>query len=250
MNFIKNHKCIERKNPIDFSHFTLSTSTVPIISWEEIRKHNGLDGEKLWIVINNKVLSFCGDVNSFFPFGYFVKHQIGGTDYTLRFALGFYEPKYRMSKDMTSPSELEVEHRAWIEDQFANPPPVLSSSKWEFVGVVNNEPVRNYGFRKSKTIQSQPILDFTDDMNAGFYQFFVSDTNWGKWIIPNGIYSGQTLHIRKTATINFEKDIQVSINCQNLANPNSQSNLFFFPVNKYSMAWCWDGNYWFLEFCN
>ena len=51
-----------------------------------VQKNNGYESDDLWIVINNKVLKFTGDKNSFFPFGYFVNNDIGGSDFTLRFA--------------------------------------------------------------------------------------------------------------------------------------------------------------------
>jgi hypothetical protein len=111
-------------------------AVVPILHWDSVQKHSGRDGNALWIVINNKVLEFTGDTNSFFPFGYLCGNDIGGTDFTLRFAKGFYEPKYKFSPNFKQASELQAEHRDWIEDQFANPPPVLAESKWEFVGVV------------------------------------------------------------------------------------------------------------------
>lgn len=54
----------------------------------------------------------------------------------MKFAKGFYEPKYHITPYTISSNELDLEHRAWIEDQFANPPPVLISSKWNCIGVV------------------------------------------------------------------------------------------------------------------
>lgn len=150
VEFVRNHKCVPRKPPTEFFSFStkMTTTTIPIISWADIQKNNGKDGNKLWIVINNKVLEFVGDNKSYFPFGYFVKNNLGGTDFTLKFARGFYEPKYLYAGSrggpesggfhrITSSNELGIEHRSWIEDQFANPPPVLASSKWVFVGVVD-----------------------------------------------------------------------------------------------------------------
>ena len=136
IDFISSRKCIPRKNPLDFQSFVSTNATVPIIHWDTVQKHNGITSDDLWIVINNKVLKFTGDKNSFFPYGYFVSNEIGGTDFTLKFAKGFYEPKYKLSPSYTKCSDLEGEHRAWIEDQFANPPPVLAASTWEFIGVV------------------------------------------------------------------------------------------------------------------
>ena len=177
VQFVRNHACIPRKHASEFSSFSASmtTATVPIIPWDQVRAHNGLNGTAMWIVINNKVLEFKGDVTSFFPFGYFIKHKIGGTDFTVKFAKGFFEPMYIQSNQsghtngaahsfslVTSSSQLGNEHRAWVEDQFANPPPVLASSKWALVGVVDvaqqlSDPVtlsRNshFGMRKSKVI--------------------------------------------------------------------------------------------------
>ena len=136
VNFIRSRKCVPRKNPTDFQSFVSTEATVPILHWDMVQKNNGYESDDLWIVINNKVLKFTGDKNSYFPFGYFVNNGIGGTDFTLRFAKGFYEPKYKLSAWYTKASELEGEHRAWIEDQFANPPPVLAGSTWQFLGVV------------------------------------------------------------------------------------------------------------------
>lgn len=69
----------------------------------------------------------------FLPTKYCYYYPLGGTDFTVRFAKAFFEPKYKLSAATRSCCELEVEHRAWVEDQFANPPPVLSSSKWTMV---------------------------------------------------------------------------------------------------------------------
>ena len=192
VQYIRSHRCIPRKSASEFSSFSssMTAATVPIVSWEQLRACNGVNGAPLWIVINNKVLEFKGDVTSFFPFGYFIKHKIGGTDFTVKFAKGFFEPKYitgytgsssgaRRSigggggggvvggtssnfSAITASCEMGNEHRAWVEDQFANPPPVLASSKWALVGVVEvatatSDAVtltRNstFGIRKSKHI--------------------------------------------------------------------------------------------------
>jgi hypothetical protein len=84
-------------------------------------------------VVNNKVLQFCGDRSSFFPFGYLVRQGIGGTDFTVRFAKAFFEPKYPFNGEAQASKDLQLEHRAWVEDQFACPPPVLASSAWTMV---------------------------------------------------------------------------------------------------------------------
>jgi hypothetical protein len=186
VQYVRQHQCVPRVNPQEFSSFSkcMTTARIPIISWEQVRYNNGLNGLPLWIVINNKVLEFAGDVNSFFPFGYFVKNKIGGTDFTVKFAKGFFEPKYVQSGysgngnthssgsstsnfcKVTTSSELSNEHRAWIEDQFANPPPVLASSKWTLVGVVEvveamsdaGTLTRNstFGMRRAKHISFPP----------------------------------------------------------------------------------------------
>ena len=61
INFISNHACISRSSPTDFRSFSFSSATVPIIKWDEVRRNNGIDSDKLWIVINNKVLEFRGE---------------------------------------------------------------------------------------------------------------------------------------------------------------------------------------------
>lgn len=177
VEFVRSHKCVPRKSAYEFSSFSpsMTTATVPIIPWEEVRACNGLNGTKMWIVINNKVLEFKGDVTSFFPFGYFTKHKIGGTDFTVKFAKGFFEPKYIQGHSnssgsggytnfshVTSSAQLGNEHRAWVEDQFACPPPALASSKWALVGVVDvsaapSDPAtltRNstFGLRRTKLV--------------------------------------------------------------------------------------------------
>ena len=89
-------------------------------------------------------------------------YYIGGTDFTVKFAKGFYEPKYHITPYTSSSNELELEHRAWIEDQFANPPPVLISSKWNCIGVVvmndNNINAINYYHRHNQQQQQQQLL--------------------------------------------------------------------------------------------
>jgi hypothetical protein len=194
VQFIRTHACIPRKDASEFCSFSASmtSATVPIIPWEQVRACNGVNGAKLWIVINNKVLEFMGDVTSFFPFGYFIKHNIGGTDFTVKFAKGFFEPKYIHSNhgsggsgaggqpsfsNVTSSSQLGNEHRAWVEDQFAAPPPVLASSKWALVGVVDasipvSDPValtRNstFGMRRTKLIScASPLVSRGDSSNS------------------------------------------------------------------------------------
>lgn len=158
IKFLNNHRFIPRKCASDFTSFSYTPSSgnccsdPPVIPWSVIRtkdgkiKYNSNDDvsddcssssskEKLWLVINNKVLEFNGDCNSFFPHGYFVLNNIGGTDFTIKFAKGYYEPKYHLTHGMVSYTELQLEHRLWIEDQFCNPPPVLASSKWVMIGV-------------------------------------------------------------------------------------------------------------------
>lgn len=248
VEYIKSLKTIPRKEPIDFTSFTMQTAVVPILSWDEIKINNGDNEQKrLWIVINNKVLEFCGDVYSFFPFGYFVKHQIGGTDYTLRFAKAFYEPKYYMTADMSCSAELEVEHRAWIEDQFCCPPPALASSKWTVVGVVNNDFIRNFGIRKVMHVPSSNTpINFYRDICNGYNQFFITGDTASNWIICDGIYVGQSLYIRKTATRNYAQEVNVIIKHQDLT--NRVSSTYVFATDKYSLSFVWDGHLWFLEY--
>jgi hypothetical protein len=73
VSFIRAHANTPRKNPRDFSSFRMNSLQIPILSWEKVRGCNGKEGSPLWVVINNKVLEFKGDTNSFFPCGYFVK---------------------------------------------------------------------------------------------------------------------------------------------------------------------------------
>ena len=77
VRFLRSHNCVRRKVPSEFTAFHMDALHIPIISWPEVRRNDGRNGAKLWIVINNKVLEFMGDVTSFFPFGYFVKNGIG-----------------------------------------------------------------------------------------------------------------------------------------------------------------------------
>lgn len=247
IEYIKSLKTIPRKKPIDFTSFTMQTAVVPILSWDEIKENNGENEQKrLWIVINNKVLEFCGDVNSFFPFGYFVKHQIGGTDYTLRFAKAFYEPKYYMTVDMTGSAELEVEHRAWIEDQFCCPPPALASSKWAIRGVVHSDCIRNFGIRKVMHVPSSATpINFSRDISNGYNQFFITGDTASNWIVCDGIYIGQTLYIRKTSQT-FAQDVSITIKHQDLTNKVASN--FLFATDKCSLSFVWDGHLWFLEY--
>eukprot|EP00597_Dinobryon_sp_UTEXLB2267_P007684 CAMPEP_0170086302 /NCGR_PEP_ID=MMETSP0019_2-20121128/21017_1 /TAXON_ID=98059 /ORGANISM="Dinobryon sp., Strain UTEXLB2267" /LENGTH=405 /DNA_ID=CAMNT_0010303291 /DNA_START=222 /DNA_END=1439 /DNA_ORIENTATION=- len=252
VQFIRNHKCISRKNTVEFSTFAMTTANVPILSWEEIRKCDGKDDKKLWIVINNKVLEFKGDRRSFFPFGYFVKHDIGGTDFTVRFAKAFFEPKYKIHSATATCCELEVEHRAWVEDQFANPPPVLSSSKWTMVGVVTSDNAKRSTLRRSFQLATHlqltnDIVDLSDCINAGINQVFVTGHQSGVWNVPDGTYEGQTLHIRKTADVDFTDDVVILIRNQDLSSPNKRSQSFVMTPRMYSLAWCWDGRRWLLE---
>lgn len=285
VDFIRQHSCIPRKKSTEFSSFSLTTAEVPIISWEAVRSNNGLNDAPLWIVINNIVLEFRGDTTKFFPYGYFIKHNIGGTDFTMRFGKGFYEPKYRLTKYMNTANELEIEHRAWIEDQFANPPPALASSKWAMVGVVTSEVNPNIVncVRKTKFVslsdgsqagtpaaatplasttstptpmippqqlqhQQQKVLNLTEDVNAAVSQFFLSGNASGATvIIPNGLYLGQTVRIRKTSTTPFDGDVIIKIRNQSLGVPNIQADEVVMPPECYVMAWCWDGSRWFQE---
>ena len=197
VNFIRQHQCIPRKSASEFCSFSssMTTATIPIIPWEQVRACNGIRGAKMWIVINNKVLEFTGDVTSFFPYGYFVKHKIGGTDFTVRFAKSYFDPKYlhptthygsgggsgsgghgsSSFSSITSAAQLSNEHRAWIEDQFACPPPVLASSKWALVGVVDvslpvSDPAllsRNstFGMRRTKLVHCRTYSSHNNSGN-------------------------------------------------------------------------------------
>jgi len=168
----------------------------------------------------------------------------------MRFGKGYYEPKYRLTKYMSTANELEIEHRAWIEDQFANPPPALASSKWAMVGVVTSEvnPSIVNCVRKTKCVASQSLpLNLTEDVNAAVCQFFVSGTTPGVWIIPNGSFVGQTIRIRKTSVSPFEGNVVIRIRNQSLSIPNVQSDEFVMSPQCSVLAWCWDGSRWFLE---
>eukprot|EP00455_Lapot_gusevi_P056632 TRINITY_DN9457_c0_g1_i2.p1 TRINITY_DN9457_c0_g1~~TRINITY_DN9457_c0_g1_i2.p1 ORF type:complete len:311 (-),score=0.44 TRINITY_DN9457_c0_g1_i2:180-1112(-) len=135
--WLQSHPRIDRKPPSLWNTFEVLPTT-PTLSWEEIRVNDGQEGRALWIVINYKVIEFVGDRSSFFPFGYFVRHRIGGTDYTVRFARGFFEPLFQLTADTKRTEEMEPDHRRWVEDQFLNPPPSLEASKWVLVGIVDN----------------------------------------------------------------------------------------------------------------
>ena len=119
-----------------------------------------------------------------------VGYTTGGTDFTIKFAKGFYEPKYRLSNETTSSSELENEHRAWIEDQFANPPPVLASSRWRLVGVVTSELERSahlqqqMGQRRVKHCHAKPRISFKPHMSEGFNYFFVQGSLESESTVP------------------------------------------------------------------
>ena len=250
IDFIQTRKCVPRKCPSDFQSFFSTDATVPILHWDKVQKNNGIDSEDMWIVINNKVLKFTGDTASYFPFGYFVNNGIGGTDFTLRFAKGFYEPKYKLSPKFTKSSELEAEHRFWIEDQFANPPPLLSASTWEFIGVVTEAEV--FGVRKSKVLTCKPgsEVNFYDDMLAGYNHFFIdesvmADGGENVWSVPSGIFVGQTLSIRKIC--DFLNEVKVCIRNQDLSTPNVRGDTFLIKTNISFMSWCWDGSTWYLE---
>jgi hypothetical protein len=88
----------------------------PQLTWADIRACTGHGDAALRIVINGKVLEFCGDKENYF-YTYFVKNSIGGTDFTLRFARGYYEPAFRFTAAVARASEMEPQHRAWVEDQ-------------------------------------------------------------------------------------------------------------------------------------
>mmetsp|Transcript_16777 Transcript_16777/g.36621 ORF Transcript_16777/g.36621 Transcript_16777/m.36621 type:complete len:356 (+) Transcript_16777:1-1068(+) len=249
--FVRGHACTPRKNPRDFSAFRMNSLQVPILSWERVRGCTGADGSPLWVVINNKVLEFKGDPTSFFPCGYFIKNCIGGTDFTVKFAKGFYEPRYRLGSEILCASELENEHRAWVEDQFANPPPVLASSRWALVGVVPTESVRSHGTRRTRCLASQPRLSLVEDVNTGYCQFFVSGSAAGTWWVPDGRRAGQTLYLRKTSERDFEGDVSIRIRHQTLC-PSTErgartGEVFTMGPGSYSLAFCWDGRRWFLE---
>ncbi len=254
VNFIRTRRCIPRKCPSEFQSFFSTSATVPILHWDVVQRKNGIDSDDLWIVINNKVLKFTGDATSFFPFGYFVNNGIGGTDFTLRFAKGFYEPKYKLSPSYTKASELQGEHRAWIEDQFANPPPVLSASTWEFIGVVTE--VETFGVRKSKVLTCRPCkeVNFYDDMLSGYNHFFIDESviesngPENVWSVPSGIFIGQTLTVRKTC--DFSNNVRIHIKNQDLSVPNVMADVFIFTTNFSFISWCWNGSTWFLEHLN
>merc|ERR1719223_406355 len=121
-------------------------------------------------------------------------------------------------------------------------------------------------------------LNFYDDLNAGFNHFFVDDStddddnlvkkrkinngdgesifslgntqggvNPANIIVPDGMFTGQTLSIRKTPTTNFKGDIIFSMKNQDLSNPNIRSSSFIMTPNCYFCSWCWDGSTWYLE---
>jgi hypothetical protein len=60
IEFIRNHRNIPRTCPSQFRTFHVDTVAVPLLTWELVRRMNGHDSTKMWIVINNLVLEFAG----------------------------------------------------------------------------------------------------------------------------------------------------------------------------------------------
>ena len=106
------------------------------------------------------------------------------------------------------------------------------------------------GVRRSSRISPSDgcgSLDFTEAVNSGINQLFVSGIDSLKWIVPNGIVEGQTLTIRKTSEYNYSSDVTIQIKNQDLSSPNVRSNTFTMTPKMYSLSWCWDGVRWLLE---
>ena len=273
IEFIRQHPNIARKQPVDFACFTMTTAAVPILSWEEIGEHTGTISDSnefdfsgndtqmndlsvesteqpvpstLWIVINNKVLEFRGDTHSFFPFGYFVKHGIGGTDFTVRFAKAFYEPKYTFNVTANRSSELTLEHRAWIEDQFACPPPALARSRWSMVGVVRTELLRAVGGgRVGKRVggtSELKTLNLSSDMAAGVNQFFIDGNSATVWLVADGVHVGQTLGLRKISASIYKEPVRIRI--KHLSLSNALGTCLTIPTDINTIHFCWDGDKW------
>ena len=246
IDFIKGHRCIPRKKSLEFSSFSMHGCTsIPIFSSCDVQRNDGKDGLPLWIVINNKVLEFEGDRNSFFPYGYFRKQSIGGTDYTLKFAKGFFEPKYKMSHEMIASSELSAEHRSWIEDNFANPPVALQSSKWVMKGCVNDN--RNaFVARKAKIISSLTAqVDLRQDIFCGFSQFFLASEHITAVLLCEGSAVGQEICIRKSlAERDFANNITIKIKHLNLESPNRFCDAYCMSPTCYYVSFVWDGVVW------
>ena len=128
IQWIINQNCIPRKSPLAYDCFTM-TSTVmdrsvcpinpsslsmcgfssvatlapPVYSWAEIELHTGLaeaDREDLWIVINQKVIKFVGDVTSFFPFGYFTKYGFSKLVFAYALLWDLFYMSQNLSRDI------------------------------------------------------------------------------------------------------------------------------------------------------
>ena len=88
----------------------------PVLTHAALREFSGRDGHALRIVINGKVLEFCGDTDNYF-YTYFVKNNIGGTDFTLRFARGYYEPAFKFDANVKSAAEMEEAQGRALDDR-------------------------------------------------------------------------------------------------------------------------------------
>jgi hypothetical protein len=132
---VRAQACVTRPPTHTWRAFPTSDDT-PLLKHADLKHCSGRDGNPLRIVINGKALEFCGDTDNYF-YTYFVKNNIGGTDFTLRFARGYYEPAFKFDANIKSVSEMEESHRLWVEDQFVNPPTAFSASRWTLVGLVD-----------------------------------------------------------------------------------------------------------------
>jgi hypothetical protein len=124
------------------------------------------------------------------------------------------------------------------------------------VGVVRTELLRAVGGgRVGKRIGSNSAgggnelnnknktLNLSSDMASGVNQFFIEGVNTTVLIVADGSHVGQTLGLRKIATLAYTEPVRIRIKHLSLES-NTLGTCLMMNPSVYTLHFCWDGDKW------
>lgn len=137
INWLQHQPCIPRKQSADYAKLILPCNNCREYTLDELSQYDGRDGRDLLIAVNGKVLKWIGDLNN--PSTRmqhdYIQQRYAGTDVTFKWSRMLYEPKYRIA---TCYNEMQSEHKAWVEDMFAERFQANEQPNYECVGILTD----------------------------------------------------------------------------------------------------------------
>ena len=118
----------------------------------------------MMIAVNGKVLRWVGDLSdpSARMMYEYTASRYAGTDVTFKWSRMLYEPKYRIA---TCYSDMQDDHKAWVEDMFANRFTGNQQPNYVCVGLLSDITAQNGATPRAKTTQ-QTVHTLDGDMTV------------------------------------------------------------------------------------